>query len=139
MFDRENVSLGHLFRRLAARQFVLGTLLATGGCGSQRRAGASAEPLPVDRDVAVAVEADWAAQETRAGREPGSRESIDAALQRGEQLLASLVPIAGAAALESHARSLHALAVAVERGATLTDEQRLALYYRLRWTGRQWR
>ena len=137
MFDREIVSLGHLFPGRAARQFLLGTLLALGAADRSAVRGVSAESLAVDRDVAVAVEADWAAQETRAGRELGSTESIDAALQRGEQLLASLVSIAGAAALESHAQSLHALAAAAERGATLTDEQRLALYHRLRWTNRQ--
>ncbi|MHB8973070.1 MAG: hypothetical protein ACYC3X_16915 [Pirellulaceae bacterium] len=118
-------------------RFLLGTLLALWGADRCAVRAASAQTPSVDQDVAAAVEADWAAQESRAGREPGSPESIDAALQRGQQLLASLVRITDAAALEPHERTLRELGAAVDRLTTLNHEQRLTLYLRLRWAGRQ--
>ncbi|MHB0960597.1 MAG: HzsA-related protein [Pirellulaceae bacterium] len=116
---------------------ILFSALLMLGATDQCAGAASGDLSLADQDVVVATEADWAAQEVRAGREAGSQESLDAALKRGQQLLASLASIADQATLETHGRTFHELAAVVERAAALPWEQRLAVYHRLRWTGRQ--
>jgi len=98
---------------------------------------AHAESRAVDADVATAVERDWAAQEQRAGRAPGSEESIDAALERTEQLWLSLEGWADGDALESMRRLLDQLTLEAGRADGLTPDERLALYHRVRWAGRE--
>ncbi len=94
-------------------------------------------PRAADPAVVAAVERDWAAQERRVGREPGSIESLQAALERSERLFASLRPLAGDAALAASRRALDALTWDTAQAGTLDADARLALYCRLRWAGRE--
>jgi len=49
--------------------------------------GIPVHPGPVEPELKSTVEADWAAQERRLGREPGSIEALEAAVVRGQSLL----------------------------------------------------
>ncbi|MCU0961420.1 MAG: hypothetical protein MUF48_15095 [Pirellulaceae bacterium] len=93
---------------------------------------------PVEPDVRVAVEADWAAQERRAGREPGSPAAITAALSRSRQLLDRLGPLLDPATIESAEQAWLTLSAAVEDLEALSPHGREALYLRLRWAARDW-
>ncbi len=90
----------------------------------------------VEPALLQAVEQDWQAQERRAGRELGGDESLRAAVTRNRQLLASLQPLLGAAALEDIARDLDKLAEQVDRSHELSEAARVQLYYQTRWLGR---
>ncbi|MCL4203757.1 MAG: hypothetical protein KJ000_14750 [Pirellulaceae bacterium] len=93
-------------------------------------------PAAADDDVTAAVQADWMAQERRAGREPGSPASIDAALERCERLLANLEAMPDAGDLQRQRDQLAAFREAASGVDSLDDAKRLALYHRLRWLAR---
>lgn len=119
------------------RTWTAFVLLSTAFAVVQHQAGAE-EPHVAGRepDVVKAVEADWQAQEVRAGRELGSPESLGAALARSRLLLTSLEPLIGPATAADLSRDLDGLAVAVERASDRSSEERTELYLRLRWLGR---
>jgi hypothetical protein len=137
MVDSQAATFGGVIQGVSIRRLVRGMLFAWLMAGQRAVPLACAQSAAVDLDVVAAVQSDWAAQEQRAGREPGSVESIEAALRRGQQLLESLVPIAGAAPLESAGRALQALAADAAGSDSLAADRRLALYHLVRWTGRE--
>lgn len=99
-------------------------------------ATAADDAPPVDPAVRDAVRADWARQEKRAGREPGSAEAIRAALDRCERLLSSLVALPGVADLPTERQELIRLRSAANEAENTTQAERLALYDQLRWFAR---
>ena len=94
------------------------------------------DTAPVTADLQAAVQADWAAQERRAGREPGSVAAIDAALERGERLLANLAAMPDAGDLQPQRDQLAGIREAVAVAGQADDAERLAIYHRLRWLAR---
>jgi hypothetical protein len=115
------------------------------------RAADSRAPDPVD--YRAMVEADWAAQEQRLGRTPGSPEATQAALHHAARLLEDLrasTPArtgrtpAGAADLSPDAAAIDGLRKEAERPSrvsdrpdSLDDAARLALYLKVRWAARE--
>ena len=91
---------------------------------------------PVEPELASLVEADWAAQERRLGREPGSLEALEAALGRGQRLLNDLSLELQAADLDIERRRWESLQTEVRAASRLPSAERLALYHRVRWSGR---
>ncbi len=80
----------------------------------------------------ASVEADWAAQERRLGRTPGSEESIRAALVRGEKLLAKLAAMPGGPDLRRETAAFQQLRQAAQASSSLDDAARQTLYRDLR-------
>ena len=77
------------------------------------------------------VQADWAAQEKRLGRSPGSAAAITDALRRTRRLLDSAAP-----RVVDHQQLVEAIAGLERRAAdlaALSESQRLELYHEVRW------
>ena len=88
-------------------------------------------------DLPTMVEADWALQETRLGREAGSAESIEAALTRIGRLLTDLRTMPAAPDMAAEKAALQAAGQEAAGAASLSAEGRLALYRKIRWLGRE--
>ncbi|MCH5375936.1 MAG: hypothetical protein JJ992_18350, partial [Planctomycetes bacterium] len=114
------------------RRFGLAALI----CVAVGTAAAAGVAAPVEEDVRIAVQADWAAQERRAGREAGDVDAIGAALDRGERLLASLSEMIDAADLRAERDELRQLREASAGLDRMSLPQRLDFYHRLRWFAR---
>ena len=84
----------------------------------------------------AAVEADWAAQEKRRGRNPQSPEAIRQALQRAGRLLDGLGRLPQAPELSGERASLTRFRSAAEKLDSLPDAARLELYRGIRWAVR---
>jgi len=78
------------------------------------------------------VEADWAAQEQRKGRQTGAPEAIREALSRADRLLEDLRRMPGAPDLHSEAAALERLRWQVDQIESLDEAARGDLYRRLR-------
>ncbi len=91
----------------------------------------------MDAEYQLAVQADWQAQEQRAGREPGSKVAIEAALERTGSLLDHLAASKLLVDLRSERQELERLRSLAVSAAKLDSDARLALYHRVRWFGRQ--
>ena len=83
------------------------------------------------------IEADWAAQEQRLGREAGSPEAIRAALQHAARLLEDLRTLPGAPDATADAAAIDSLRKEADRIDSLDDAGRLALYLKVRWAARE--
>jgi len=83
-----------------------------------------------------AVEADWARQEQRAGRQAGSEEAIAEAVRRATLLLGDLTAGTGAPDMSKEQARLKKLSARATRAAAFSEEKRLALYHELRWLTR---
>jgi hypothetical protein len=79
-----------------------------------------------------AVEADWKAQEKRAGRTPESPEAVGAALKRAGRLLADLRTMANAPDLKVETGTLDRLRAESATADSLAPAERLALYRKVR-------
>jgi hypothetical protein len=97
---------------------------------------APASEGPMDAMTAM-LHADWASQETRAGRAAGSPESIRQALRRAEMLLANLRASADAPDLAAESAGLARLLASAERLDDLDEAGRLRLYREIRSLCRQ--
>jgi len=120
--------------RLARCFFWLAAVLALTSAGTaeaQNRARAA------DLDLRDMVEADWSAQEKRAGRRPGDIEAIRAALQRAEQLQANLLAMSNAPDLQAEREVLKRLRRKVKNADEMSQTARLAAYHELRWLTRR--
>ncbi|HNX33407.1 MAG TPA: hypothetical protein PKM57_02180 [Kiritimatiellia bacterium] len=93
----------------------------------------------VDDDAAfrATVEADWAAQEKRAGRLAQSPEAIQLACQRVARLLDGLSRAPRPLELTRERADLAKLQTAAAKSATLPEAERLSLYRGIRWIGRE--
>jgi hypothetical protein len=89
-----------------------------------------------DSDLRAMVEADWAAQEKRAGRQPGSAEAIRAALGRAGQLLASLSAMPNPPDLRAEREALDRLRPKANDAERMDESSRAGLYHELRWLAR---
>ncbi len=98
--------------------------------------GIPARPGPVEPELKSTVEADWAAQERRLGREPGSIEALEAAVARGQSLLNILASALAPAELDIERRAWESLRTEARAAGRLPSDDRLALYNRVRWSGR---
>lgn len=87
-------------------------------------------------DVHAAVQADWAAQERRAGREPDSADAVLAALARAERLMANLAAMPSPPDVRQERKTLESLARETRHLGRASPADRLALYHRLRWLTR---
>lgn len=87
---------------------------------------ATAEELECQDDMGKAVEEDWRRQEARFGREAGSVEALQAALERAETLYEDLSPPQGREQLARFADE-------VSRAGSMDAARRAVLYYELRW------
>ena len=76
-------------------------------------------------DYRAMVEADWAAQEQRLGRTPGSPEATQAALRHAARLLEDLRTPAGAADLSSDAAAIDGLRKEADRLVLRSEEASL--------------
>jgi len=83
------------------------------------------------------IEADWADQEKRLGREAGSPDAIRAALQHAARLLEDLRTLSDAPDLAADAAAVSALRQESEKPDPLDDAGRLALYNKVRWAARE--
>ena len=81
-------NLCRIARSLRRRVGLIAFAIATAGIAT-----AAADMALADSDLRVAVHADWARQEKRAGRERGSRAAIRAAIDRSARLLANLATL----------------------------------------------
>lgn len=98
--------------------------------------GIPARPGPVEPELKSTVEADWASQERRLGREPGSIEALEAAVARGQSLLNILASALPSAELDIERRAWESLRTEAGASGRLPSADRLALYNRVRWSGR---
>jgi hypothetical protein len=121
-------NLCRIARSLRRRVGLITFAIATAGIAT-----AAADMALADSDLGVAVHADWARQEKRAGRERGSREAILAAIDRSARLLANLAAMPDAADLQPERDELDRLRHALAGVADMTLAERLALYHQLRW------
>ncbi len=85
----------------------------------------------------AAVEADWAAQEKRAGRLAQSPEAIQFACQRVARLLDGLSRASRPLELTRERAGLAKLQAAAAKSASLSEAERLSLYRGIRWIGRE--
>jgi hypothetical protein len=90
----------------------------------------AAPPL---EEVRRAVEEDWAQQEIRFDRKAGDLASIEAALQRAQQLLEDQAAQAQTPDLSRDQARLRELSAMADHARTLSESERLALYHDLRW------
>ena len=98
--------------------------------------GIPVHPGPVEPELKSTVEADWAAQERRLGREPGSIEALEAAVVRGQSLLNILASALPPAELDIERRAWESLRTEARAAGRLPSAERIALYHRVRWSGR---
>jgi len=96
----------------------------------------SARSAPVEPEFKSSIEADWAAQERRVGREPGSIEALEAALGRGQRLLSILAPALPPAELDIERRAWESLRTEAQEVGRLPSADQIAFYHRVRWSGR---
>jgi hypothetical protein len=82
------------------------------------------------------IEADWAAQEKRLGREAGSAAAIRAALLHAARLLEDLRTLPDAPDLAADAVAFSTLRQEAEKIDSLDGAGRLALYHKVRWAAR---
>jgi len=112
---------------------AVGVLAVLSASASAARPPRSSEP-PAYRP---AIEADWAAQEKRLGREAGSSDAIRAALQHAARLLEDLPALPGAPDPAADAAAIDSLRKEAEKVDSLDDAGRLALYLKVRWAARE--
>lgn len=105
------------------------------GIGLAFAAGAQGAE-PSEEDLRAEVQADWAAQERRAGREPGSAEAVLKAIERTERLLDNLAAMPASPDLQPERKALEALKGEARQVSSASESDRLALYHRLRWLTR---
>ncbi len=91
---------------------------------------------PLDKAYRAAIEADWAAQERRLGRQPGSVPSIEAAWQRTARLIECLSAMPAAPNLADTRTVLGGMHGDIENVKKLGPARRVRMYHRLRWIGR---
>lgn len=84
-----------------------------------------------------AVEADWARQEARMGREAGDSASVEAALRRAERLLGNLVALNPPPDLRKERGTLDSLKQVAFSLPGMDLAARIELYNRIRWTARE--
>jgi hypothetical protein len=96
----------------------------------------AAAPQP-DAPMRRAVEEDWARQEQRWGRAPDSAAAVAAALERTQKLLQHRRDTGTLSQAEPAEGSLAALRRAAVSVASLSGDQRLALYRQARWLTRE--
>jgi len=120
----------HRFLHTGAAGLALVIVLAQEGWYALRTAQAA------DSDLRVMVEADWAAQEKRAGRQPGGAEAVRAVLGRADRLLASLLDMPNPPDLQAEREALGRLRRKVDDAQQMEEPARLALYRELRWLTR---
>ena len=89
-----------------------------------------------DSEFRGAIEADWAAQEKRAGRRPGSVGALQATLDRTERLRANLSAMPGSPDILSECDRLRHVREKMDGADRLNESERLALYHELRWLTR---
>lgn len=118
---------------VAAAAIALFSLPASAGRPPRASGTRTADPV----DYRAMVEADWAAQEQRLGREAGSPEATQAALHHAARLLEDLRTLAGAADLSSDAAAIDGLRKEAGRLDSLDEAARLALYLKARWAARE--
>jgi hypothetical protein len=94
------------------------------------------EAESADANLRRLVEADWAAQEVRAGRHAGSVAAVRAALGRAEQLGKHLLTMAEAPDLQTQCEALDRLHRSGKSVDQTSESDRLALYHELRWLTR---
>ena len=92
--------------------------------------------IEVSPEFRTAVEADWALQENRWERRSADPDSIRAALQRGERLIADLTKVSGTPDLSMQANRLNALREKADNLGVMTEKQRTVLYNDIRWVVR---
>ena len=90
----------------------------------------------LDASLQTAVEADWAAQEHRNGRQCNSPEAIRDAYRRASRLLADLAHLPGTPELSAERALLEHAATDLNRLDVLDEASRLKLYRQLRWLTR---
>jgi cytochrome c553 len=88
-------------------------------------------------DYRVAIRDDWAAQERRAGRQPGSDGAIQAALERTGSLLDNLADMQATASLQQERQTWKQLREAADHLHGMNEPARLELYHRVRWLTRR--
>ena len=92
---------------------------------------------PADGDVwTVQIRADWRQQEKRLGRTAGSAEALEAALVRAERLFENLASLDGMRDITRERAQLAELRRRASRVELLSEEERLALYFEIRWLTR---
>lgn len=109
---------------ILAASFLAGELLAQGLANES------------DEAMRAAVEADWARQETRAGRSAGSVAAIEAAMERADQLTRDLLALPEPPDLEPECSELNALRDAAQAAPQADEARRMDVYHRLRWLSR---
>ena len=120
------------YRSVAWTAFLSGVVLLWSGVAS-----GSEIPPTADAELAAMVEADWAAQESRAGRAIHDPAAIAAALERGTQLLELLRAAPEPVDVEAEAGALDALARRSADLDALDESARSDLYRQIRWTIRE--
>jgi len=98
--------------------------------------GAEAIEARQGEEYRAKVEADWAAQERRAGRKPGSVKAVRAAVERTERLLDNLLAMPGPPEIRGEQKALQRLRREAQQVADQPEPDRVALYHRLRWLTR---
>ncbi len=88
-------------------------------------------------DYVAAIQADWATQERRAGREIGSVETLQMALERAASLLQNLASMPAAVDVSGERKELNELGQQVATASRLDADARTDLYHRVRWVGRR--
>ena len=109
--------------------------VALAGLACQAAAGAATE-IRIPAALREMVEADWAAQEQRLGRDPASPEALGDALRRAGLLLADLPTLAGAPDFSADVAALERLQGEAAKADSLDPAARLDLYRRIRWLAR---
>ena len=119
-------------RGSAMRCCVLAASLVLVGMHGSGHARESSVP----DDLRGLVEADWKAQEERAGRAWGSVESIEILLQRTDDLMRSLAAMPSAPSIRLERGDVQDLRRQVEQADAVDEAENVQLYCRLRWLTR---
>ena len=90
----------------------------------------------VEPDLRAAVEADWAAQETRAGRQPYGVDALGEALAGSAVFESALAAMPGVADLRAEHAALERLRRRMDDVERMDEPARRELYHQLRWLGR---
>ncbi len=122
-------------RGLSANRMWVFALFAC-ACGLAMDGRIGAQEADTDPDFRGAIEADWAAQERRAGRRPGSVEALQATLDRTERLRANSSAMPDPPDIQSECDRLGHVREKMDGADRLNDSERLALYHELRWLTR---
>ena len=135
MCTKRQVALGLVARAAHAGQRpMLLVILVAGLAGPGVTLGQSMVNEP---EFVEAVQADWAAQEQRAGRSAGSVESVCAALQRGDRLLEDFLRMSDGPRCDEDQVALQRLLDEAAGIEQMSEAARLALYHQIRWTLRE--